>query len=80
MDQYDAGDWRGLVDDYEKDVVVGQTLHRDDTRLQSDKDEARIRKAAELLSLFQCSKARKHLQYNGLGGHLDESNIVEQIT
>ena len=57
LDRYDTSNWMVLVDDYEKDVVATQTLHRDDIRSQSDKDEARIWEVAELLSRFQCSKA-----------------------
>ena len=77
LDQQDAGDWRCLVENYEKDVVLAHILHMDGTRSQSDRDEANIWEAADLLSHFQCSKAHKFLQSNGLGDHLEEP-IVEQ--
>ena len=38
-----------------------------------------IRKVADLLSQFQCSKAQKHLQSSGLGDHNDET-IVQPMT
>ena len=78
LDQHDLNDWKGLIADYEKDVVLAQTVHRDDNRTEDIKDETKIRKAADLLSRFQCSKARKCLQSNGLGDHTEES-IVEQM-
>jgi len=53
-------------------------MHYVDTRTQKDQDEAQIRKAADLLSRFQCSKARKHLQSNGLGDHANP-DIIEQM-
>ena len=42
-------------------------------------EEAQLRAAADLLSRFQCSKARKLLQSNGLGDREDPA-IVEQMT
>ena len=78
LDQYIVGDWRGLVEDYERDVVLAWSVHDDNTRSQSDHDEANIWKAADLLSRFQYIKARKFLQSNGLGDHLDE-HIVNQM-
>ena len=50
----------------------------DNSRTNDTEDEAKIRKAADLLSRFQCSKARKYLQSNGLGDHTKDS-IVEQM-
>ena len=79
LDQHDAGDWKTLLEEYESDVVRSQLIHRVDTRTEDDKDMAAIRKAADLLARFQCSKARKHLQSNGLGDHTDE-NIIEHMT
>jgi hypothetical protein len=38
-----------------------------------------VRKAADFLSCFQCSQARKHPQSNGLGDHTDPA-IVDQMT
>ena len=51
---------------------------RIDSRTENEKDEAKIRRAADLLTRFQCSKARKGLMSNGLGDHTDES-IIEQM-
>ena len=52
LDQYIAGDWRGLINNSKWDVVRAQALHGDDMRSQSNCDEANIRKAADLLSRF----------------------------
>ena len=71
-------DWRGLIEDNEKDVVAAPSVHSDDSRTDDTKDEAKIRKATDLLSRFQCSKARKYLQSNGLGNHTDNA-IAEQM-
>ena len=79
LNQYDSGDWKTLLEEYESDVVRSQLIHQVDTRTEDDKDMAAIRKAADLLARFQCSKARKHLQSNGLGDHTDEA-IIEQMT
>ncbi len=38
-----------------------------------------MRKAADFLSHFKCSQARKHLQSNGLGNHTDPA-IADQMT
>ena len=38
---------------------------------------AKIRRAAELLSRFQCSKSRKFLQSNGLGDHNDPAIVAQ---
>ena len=54
-------------------------IFRDDNQDGVEKDLARIRKAADLLSRYQCSKAWRLLQSNGLGGHLDAA-IIEQMT
>ena len=79
QNQYDTGDWRSLISDYKNNVLNAQTVHEDDTQPQGgNKDEARIRKATDLLSQFQCSKVHKHLQSNGLGDHEKES-VVEQM-
>ena len=78
MVQCDSGDWSGLVRDYERDVVQAEVLHRVDERTPDEKDEAAVRKAADLLSRFQCSKARKYLQSNGLGDHQNPS-IIDQM-
>ena len=53
-------------------------MHYVETQTQSDKYEALTRKAANLLSCFQCSKARKHLQLNGLGDHTNP-DIINQM-
>ena len=54
MNQYDSGDWSGLIADYEADVIAAESLGpKDDNSTQEEKDEAQIRKAADLLSRFQ---------------------------
>jgi len=78
LNQYDVRNWHNLVAELEADMIIAQTMHHAETRTQLDKDEALIRKAADLLSCFQCSKARKHLQSNGLGDHADP-NIIDQM-
>ena len=78
LHQYDVSNWCGLVAELEADMIIAQTMHHVETRTQSDKDEALIQKAADLLSRFQCSKAQKHLQSNGLGDHVDP-NIIDQM-
>ena len=52
VDQHDSGDWRGLITDYERDVVAAPTVHRDDSRNADTKDEVKIRKVADLLSRY----------------------------
>ena len=78
LDQHDSNDWRGLIEDYEKDVAAAPTVYSDDSRTDDTKDEAKIRKAADLLSRFQCSNALKYLQSNGLGNHTEDA-IAEQM-
>ena len=52
LDQHNLNDWRGLVADYEKDVVAAPTVHRDGSRTANTKDEAKIRRAVELMSRY----------------------------
>ena len=78
LNQCDVGDWHSLVADLEAARIIAQTMHYVETRAQSDKDEDLIRKAADLLSRFQCSKSRKHLQSNGLGDHTNP-DIIDQM-
>ena len=78
LNQHDAGDWVGLVTDYERDVISASHIHPEDSRSQDDKEEAQIRRAAELLERFQCSKARRYLQSNGMGDHRNP-DIVQQM-
>ena len=59
-------------------MVAAPTVHRDDSRTTDTKDEVKIRKAADLLSRYQCRKARKYLQLNELGDHTKDA-IVEQM-
>jgi len=58
--------------------VVAQSIQRDDDRPDEERDEARIRKAVDLLSHFQRSKARKYPRSNGLGDHTDKA-IIKQM-
>lgn len=56
-----------------------QSIERQkETRTKEEKELAYIRKATDLLSRFQCSKARKCLQSNGLGNHTD-AEVVDQM-
>ena len=77
FNRYDARDWRGLVADYEDDVIAAGHLHCVDRRTKEDAEEAQIRAAADLLSQFQCSKARKLLQSNGLGDHINPKIVAQ---
>ena len=57
MRQYDEGLWKDLIEEYERDIIIAQGLHHEE---QSDdnKELSTIRKAADLISRFQLSKAR----------------------
>jgi hypothetical protein len=79
MKQYDGGNWVGLIADYEHDVMLAHNIVWDNNRSPEEKEEAHVHKAADFLSHFQCSQARKHLQSNGLGNHTDPA-IVDQMT
>ena len=68
-----------MISEYEADVVLSQTLSRDDTRNSQQKDEAKVKRAAELLSRLKPSKARKFLESNGIGDHNSE-DIIAQMT
>ena len=59
-------------------AVAARSVHRNDDRPGDTKDEAKLRKASDLLTRMQCSKARKYLQSNGLGDHTDNA-IVQQM-
>ena len=74
-DQHDSGDWKGLIADYEGGVVAAQSVHLNDDRSESTKDEAKLHKAADLLARIQYSKACKYLQPNGLGDHADDAIV-----
>ena len=52
LDMNNSGDWRGLVREYECDVYIAASMHRQDNRGEGEKDLARIWKAADLLSRF----------------------------
>ena len=78
IDQHDSNDWRGLIADYERDTIAAPIMHMDDSRTSDIKDEAKIRRTADLLSRYQCSEVRKSLLSNGLGYH-NRDEIVEQM-
>ena len=78
MTMHDAGDFSGLIIDLEKDILLARSVHHSNNRTLEEVDEAKLRRAAELLSCYQCSKCRKFLQSNGLGDHNDTA-IVEQM-
>ena len=77
MRQYEASDWTGLVEKYERDISIARGMHHED---QSDdrKEMSKIRKAGNLIGQFQLSKARQHLQSYGLGDHTD-NDIIQQL-
>ena len=77
-DQYDTCDWQGLIVDHEANVVTARSVHRNHDISGNTKDEAKLRKALDLLAHMQCSKAHKYLQSNGLGNHTNDA-IVQQM-
>jgi hypothetical protein len=77
MRQYEAGNWKGLVEEYEQDIIITQGMHHDNQSNDS-KEMSKIRKAGDLIGRFQLGKARRHLQSNGLGYHTDD-NIIQQL-
>jgi hypothetical protein len=79
MKQYDGGDWAGLITDYKQDVMFTHKIVWNNNRSPGEKEEAHVRKAADFLSRFQCSQARRHLQSYGLGNHTDTA-IADQMT
>ena len=77
--QWKEKDWAGLIKCYEEDCVKVQDLKwRPVRENKSERDEQLVRRACELLSRAQFGKARKLLQSNGLGDHMDEA-IIEQM-
>lgn len=63
----------------EHDMIIAWTLNQPDNRSGDKRGyEAKISKAADLLTRFQYSKARQYLQSNGLGGH-NNREIIEQM-
>jgi hypothetical protein len=79
MKQYDDGNWVGLIADYKHNIMLAHNIVWSDDRSPEEKEEAHVRKAADFLSRFQCSRARKHQQSNGLGEHTDPA-IADQMT
>jgi hypothetical protein len=58
--------------------MLTHNIVRNNDRSPEEKEEAHVRKAADFLSHFQCSRARKYLQSNGLGNHTDPA-IADQM-
>jgi hypothetical protein len=79
MKQYNGGNWVGLIVDYKHDIMLAHNIIWNNNRPTGKKEEAHVRKAADFLSHFQCSQARKQLQSNGLGNHTDPA-IADQMT
>ena len=78
LNQYDDGDWAGLITNYKADVIVDSLIHTVDRQSQDNKNSARIWRAADLLSRSQYRKTRKQLQSNKMVNHRDLA-IIEQI-
>ena len=66
MAMYNAGDFSGLIVDMKKDILLAQSIHSVDNMILEEMYEAKLWQASELLSRFQCSKAKKFLQSNEL--------------
>jgi hypothetical protein len=79
MKEYNGSNWTGLIADYKHDIMLAHNIVWNDIRSPKEKEEAYVRKAADFVSHFQCSQARKHLQSNGLGNHTDPA-IADQMT
>jgi hypothetical protein len=77
MRQYEAGNWKGLVGEYKRDIIITQGMHHDNPSDDS-KEMSKIRKAGNLIGQFQLRKARQHLQSYGLGDHTD-NDIIQQL-
>ena len=78
MNQYDNGDWVGLITNYKADTIAAFLVHTVDRQLQDNKDNAQICCAADLLSRSQYCKTWKQLQSNRTGNHRDPA-IIEQM-
>ena len=74
---YDRNDLTGLIKDYEADVLIAKSLEKQ-AKSAEEKEATKVRKVCDLLSRFQCSKARKHATSNGLGD-ICNANIVQQM-
>ena len=68
-DQHDLGNGKGLIVDYNADIVAAQSVHQNENRSQGSKDNAKICKALDLLAHMKCSEACKYLLSNGLVNH-----------
>jgi hypothetical protein len=59
MKQYNGGNWAGLIADFKHNAVLAHKIGQKDNRSPEEKGKAHVRKAADFLSCFQCSQARK---------------------
>ena len=80
FDMYERGDLRGLIRDYERDVVLGGNVSRGKSKSEEDEDFEKLRAASEFLAQSQYSRARRHLQSFGLGDHTDPEIIRQMET
>ena len=78
FNMYNDGNWRGLVDDYERDVVESNNIERPTERNEEREKENTINQVHEYLTKLQCGRARKRAMSNGIGDHTDP-NIIEQM-
>ena len=74
---YGRDDFQGLVREYVADVVIIKGAAKRNTSSE-EKDSSRVRKVCYLLSMLQCSRARKHVTSNRLGD-INNKNIVQQM-
>ena len=77
VDVYDRGDLQSLVREYEADVVAARAVEKR-SKTGNEKESARVRKVCDLLSRFQCNKARKQVTSNGLED-INNDRIVQQM-
>ena len=57
---------------------MARSVHWNDDLSRKTKEEAKLRKALDLIARMQCSKAHKHLQSNSLGDHTNNA-ILQQM-
>jgi hypothetical protein len=75
---YSLGDLQGLIDDYERDVIVANNLECSPECNKEKEGEEKICKIHDHLSKFQCRLARKLALSNRLGNHT-KPEIIEQV-
>ena len=64
---YIDGNWHGLIEDYERDVVESNNIERPTERNEEKEKENTINQVHEYLTKLQCGRARKRAMSNGIG-------------